>query len=92
MGDDASAAGGPASFDADAWAAQSLWWSERQRSRPLIWPAGASWFSNDPLGPDQFCHVMSGTPHSVRNTGGQPLRLLSIWAADPAAGSEQPDG
>ena len=229
MSDDApAAAGGLASFDAAAWASQSLWWSERQRSRPLIWPAGASWFSNDPLGPtahthpaasepvfvahgqlrltvgstllhlvagdyclippdtfhdmlnegdgpmgvfvmvapnwrdrrwrpekfgpadfrgtcevvgtrvagplpgderieasveilgpetgtglvaragaertiyvlageaevrvehlsgrigpDQFCHVMSGTPHSVSNTGRQPLRLLSIWAADP---------
>ncbi|WP_257792086.1 cupin domain-containing protein [Marisediminicola antarctica] len=38
------------------WARQALWWSERQRSRPLLWPAGESWFSNDPLGPLPHTH------------------------------------
>lgn len=38
------------------WAQQTLWWSERYRSRGLLWPKGESWFSNDPLGPMPHTH------------------------------------
>jgi len=38
------------------WAQQTLWWSERYRSRGLLWPADADWFANDPLGPMPHTH------------------------------------
>jgi mannose-6-phosphate isomerase-like protein (cupin superfamily) len=44
------------SFDTGSWADQTLWWSERQRSRGLVWPGGESWFANDPLGPMPHTH------------------------------------
>lgn len=37
-------------IDSVQWASQTLIWAERQRGRGLIWPAGESWFTNDPLG------------------------------------------
>ena len=42
--------------DTEAWAAQTTWWSERYRSRPLLGPAGLDWFSNDPLRPTPHTH------------------------------------
>lgn len=39
-----------------AWSRQGLWWSEAARGRPLLWPAGESWFVNDPLGPMPHTH------------------------------------
>lgn len=38
------------------WAAQQLFWSERCRGRALLWPRGADWFSNDPLGHAPHTH------------------------------------
>lgn len=38
------------------WAEHALWWSERCRSRALLWKAGEDWFSNDPLGPKPHTH------------------------------------
>ena len=38
------------------WSAQTLWWSERYRSKGLVWPADTDWFSNDPLGPKPHTH------------------------------------
>lgn len=46
----------PPVADPQAWAAQTTWWAERHRSRPLLWPAGADWFSNDPLRPTPHTH------------------------------------
>lgn len=46
----------PPVTDPAAWAAQTTWWSERYRSRPLLWPAGRNWFSNDPLRPTPHTH------------------------------------
>jgi mannose-6-phosphate isomerase-like protein (cupin superfamily) len=43
-------------FSASRWAEQTMIWTERQRGRPLYWPAGASWFANDPLGPHPHTH------------------------------------
>jgi mannose-6-phosphate isomerase-like protein (cupin superfamily) len=42
--------------DALRWGAQTMWWSERYRCRPLVWPAGDTWFCNDPLGPKPHTH------------------------------------
>jgi len=38
------------------WAEEPPWWSEKERSRPLFWPRGAKWFTNDPLGPVPHSH------------------------------------
>lgn len=43
-------------LNSDAWLAEDGWWSERARSRPLLWPVGADWFINDPLGPMPHTH------------------------------------
>lgn len=42
--------------NSNAWLAEDGWWSERLRSRPLLWPVGDSWFINDPLGPKPHTH------------------------------------
>lgn len=38
------------------WSHHTMWWSERSRSRALLWPAGEDWFSNDPLGMTGHTH------------------------------------
>ena len=45
-----------ATLDAERWAGQTMIWTERQRGRPLYWPAGGPWFANDPLGPHPHTH------------------------------------
>ena len=76
---------------ADPWAHQALWWSERQRSRPLLWPAGESWFSNDPLGPLPHTHpgaseiyfVSSGELHVTVGTTELVLRAGDLCLIPP---------
>ncbi len=63
---------------AEDWAAQPLWWSERQRSRPLLWPGGADWFVNDPLGP---------LPHT--HPGASEFYLLVAGTLDVTVGSTE---
>jgi mannose-6-phosphate isomerase-like protein (cupin superfamily) len=43
-------------MDLETWGAQPLYWSERMRGRGLVWPRTASWFVNDPLGPQPHAH------------------------------------
>jgi mannose-6-phosphate isomerase-like protein (cupin superfamily) len=38
------------------WMKQPLIWTERIRSRALVWTPEAHWFINDPLGPFPHCH------------------------------------
>ena len=38
------------------WKPQPVWWTEVQQSRPLFWPPGAGWFTNDPPGPRPHSH------------------------------------
>lgn len=47
---------GGGSLSCAAWAGQAMWWSERYRSRELLWPVGEEWFVNDPLGPMAHTH------------------------------------
>lgn len=68
-------------LDPQAWTAQTMWWSERERSRPLWWPVGAAWFANDPLDPLPHTHpdaseaffVAAGTLQLT--VGRTPLRM-----------------
>jgi mannose-6-phosphate isomerase-like protein (cupin superfamily) len=39
-----------------AWMQQPLIWTERMRSRALVWTPDANWFINDPLGPLPHSH------------------------------------
>ncbi len=42
--------------DYKAWMKQPLIWTERIRSRALVWTPDANWFINDPLGPLPHAH------------------------------------
>jgi len=43
-------------LDPTNWADHTMWWSERSRSRALLWPSEDDWFSNDPLGMKAHTH------------------------------------
>ncbi|HEY3290196.1 MAG TPA: cupin domain-containing protein, partial [Anaerolineae bacterium] len=43
-------------LDYREWMKQPLIWTERIRSRALVWTPGAKWFINDPLGPIPHAH------------------------------------
>lgn len=47
------------------WSEQPLWWSERQRSKALLWPHPATWFVNDPLGPQPHTHPAASEVYVV---------------------------
>jgi len=70
-----------AGLDLATWGEQQNFWTERVRGGALIWPAGADWFANDPLGPLPHSHpdaseiyfVAEGTLEAT--IGGESLEL-----------------